>query len=133
MPLPVDRRTLAPSSEGGTGVRLFSDTRRILYARGDEDEGFAVMAEEPGTGWKRRMAAYQDPVSALAVSPEGDFVAYVIGSAMNPPEERAVAWARTTAPREAGRVSGTAFGWSTNKAALYVVDAKERALVRHDL
>lgn len=131
MVAPVHRRTLSPSGDGGTGARLLADGSKIVYLR--EGDGFSVMVEEPETGWKRRIAAYTDPVSALSPSPGGELVAYVIGSAVNPAEERVVAWAETTAPRENGRVPGTAFGWGVNRAALYVVDPREHALVRYDL
>lgn len=131
MQAPVHRKTLAPSGDVGTGARLLAGGDKIVYLR--ENDGFSVMIEEPETGWKRRIAEYVDPVSALSASPGGELVAYVIGSAVNPAEERVVAWARTSAPRENGRVPGTAFGWGVNKAALYVVDPREHALVRHDL
>ena len=130
-PTPVDRRTLAPSGEGATGVRLLPDGQKIVYLR--EDDGHAIMVEEPESGWKRRVVASEDPVSALAASPDGEHVAYLLGSALNPPVERMVAWARTTAPREIGRAPGTAFAWSPNKPALYVVDPREQALVRLDV
>jgi hypothetical protein len=129
--LPLDQRAIEPRDEDATGVHLLPGGEKIVYVT--ESDGFAVMVEDPESGWKRRIASYEDPLSALSVSPDGAHLAYLLGDARNPPTERRVAWARTTAPREVGRAPGTAFGWSPDKAALYVVDPVEKGLVRHDV
>lgn len=125
-----DLRAISPSSADATGVRLLPDGEKIVYVV--EDDGCSIFVENPTSGWKRRIASYPDHVSSLAVSPGGDLIAYLLGSAANPPSERRVAWARTSAPREAGRAPGAAFGFGPTKPSLYVVDGAERALVRHD-
>jgi len=89
-----------------------------------------VFIAEPDTGWSRRLAGYAVPVSELAFSADGAFVAYVVGDKLAPAADRVVAWARTTAPGEAGRAYGTGYAWGPEKATLFVVDPRENALVR---
>jgi hypothetical protein len=128
----ASRRMLRPPGSDGAWarlVRLAPDGRLLAWA----SEG-GVYLGDPETGWSRRIAAYAGaPIEALDFSPDGAFLAWIVGSKLPLASERFLAWSRTTGPGEVGRTAATAFAWSPSKAAVFLTDVRDKGLFRLDL
>jgi dipeptidyl aminopeptidase/acylaminoacyl peptidase len=78
----------------------------------------------------RKLVELRDrSLSDIAWSPDGTRLAYRVGG-FPPGFGETIGWASSTDPGEIGRVSGMAFAWAPNAAAIYVADPDDAVLRR---
>jgi dipeptidyl aminopeptidase/acylaminoacyl peptidase len=130
----TSRRELRPRAPEGAAIGhvcVSPDLRRLAFSRADADAP-GVYVEEIATGGPPALVCGEDvPIEGIAFSPDGVYVAYLVGSEQPTGRERTVGWAEDAAEGELGRVGGAAFAW-TPKGSLLVADLEQEQLVQYN-
>lgn len=108
-------------------VRLSPDGRSLAYVVEDSHAAGIFVAERDG-GAARAVALGDERVADLAWSPEGGYLAYVVGRGLPTGLERSVGWVKSSEEGELGRVSGASFAWS-GEGKLVLADLRRQQVV----